>query len=68
MEAKHEVITIELTIENGVVTYVRKVQKGEITASFNTFFWLAKQAGYEIIPPQENTQESQDILTFAEVD
>ncbi|QPF26526.1 hypothetical protein SB6412_03379 [Klebsiella pasteurii] len=58
MEAKHEVITIELTIENGVVTYVRKVQKGEITASLDTFFWLAKQADYKIIPPQENTQES----------
>lgn len=68
MEAKHEVITIELTIENGVVTYVRKVQKGEITASFDTFFWLAKQAGYKIIPQQEGTQESLDILTFAEVD
>lgn len=68
MEAKHEAITIELTIENGVVTYVRKVQNGEITASFDTFFWLAKQAGYTIIPPQENIQESLDILTFAEVD
>lgn len=68
METEHEAITIELTIKNGVVTYVHKVQKGEITASFDTFFWLAKQAGYKIIPPQENTQESQDILTFAEVD
>lgn len=38
METEHEAITIELTIENGVVTYVRKVQKGEITASFDTFF------------------------------
>ncbi|MBL7635929.1 hypothetical protein [Atlantibacter hermannii] len=68
METKHEATRIELTIENGVVTYVRQVQKGEITASLDTFFWIAKRAGYKVIPPDEPDEINVQTLELAEAE
>ncbi|EIV4221040.1 TPA: hypothetical protein MDK28_001144 [Citrobacter freundii] len=47
----HEPINIVLTIENGKVIHARPVQNGEVTASLETFLWMAEQAGYTITPP-----------------
>ncbi len=47
----HEPINIVLTIENGKVIHARPVQNGEVTASLETFLWMAERAGYTIIPP-----------------
>lgn len=68
METKHEATRIELTIENGAVTYVRQVQKGEITASLDTFFWIAKQAGYKIIAPNTPAEMNLQATEFAEAE
>ena len=68
METKHKAIRIELTIENGAVTYVRQVQEGEITASFDTFFWIAKQAGYKVIAPDMPVEMNVRTTEFSEVE
>ena len=47
----HEPVNIVLTIENGKVIHARPVQNGEVTASLETFLWMAEQAGYTITPP-----------------
>ncbi|EOU5767781.1 hypothetical protein ACOJ98_002414 [Escherichia coli] len=41
----HEKVNIVLTIENGKVIHVRPVQNGEVTASLETFLWMAERAG-----------------------
>ncbi|MBW5985585.1 hypothetical protein FMK90_25635 [Klebsiella grimontii] len=68
METEHEAINIALTIENGVVTNVRQIRKDEHIASLDTFLWIVKRAGYEVIPPQENTQNQENIKIPAEVE
>ncbi|ECQ7479808.1 hypothetical protein [Citrobacter meridianamericanus] len=47
----HEPINIVLTIENGKVIHARPVQNGEVTASLETFLWMAERAGYTVTPP-----------------
>jgi hypothetical protein len=47
----HEPVNIVLTIENGKVIHARPVQNGEVTASLETFLWMAEQAGYTVTPP-----------------
>lgn len=47
----HEPVNIVLTIENGKVIHARPVQNGEVTASLETFLWMAERAGYTITPP-----------------
>ena len=44
----HEPVNIVLTIENGKVIHARPVQNGEVTASLETFLWMAERAGYTI--------------------
>ncbi|QET67591.1 hypothetical protein [Citrobacter werkmanii] len=68
METEHEAINIALTIENGVVTNVRQIRKDEHIASLDTFLWIVKRTGYEVIPPQENTQNPENIKVLAEVE
>lgn len=46
----HEPVNIVHTIENGKVIHVRPVQNGEVTASLETFLWMAERAGYTITP------------------
>ncbi len=47
----HNKIQIVLTIENGQVIDTRNVRDNELIASMDTFFWMAKKAGYQVIPP-----------------
>jgi len=68
MEIEHEAINIELTIKNGVVTYVRQIRKDEIIASFDTFFWLVKQAGYKVTPPDELDEVNTKTKELAEAE
>ena len=68
METEHEAINISLTIENGVVTNVRQIRKDEHIASLDTFLWMVKRAGYEVVAPQENTQNQENIKIPAEVE
>lgn len=68
METKHEAINVALTIENGVVINVRQIRENEFTASLDTFFWLAKRAGYKIIPPHEHNDEPMNAEEPAEVE
>lgn len=67
MDIKHEAVNITLTIENGVVTHSRPVLKDELIASFDTFFWLAKRAGYKIIPPDDFDTEDEKPTAYNEV-
>ncbi|HCZ9101921.1 TPA: hypothetical protein O4G09_005043 [Klebsiella michiganensis] len=68
METKHKATNIELTIENGVVTYVRQIRKDEIIASFDTFFWLVKKAGYKVTPPDELDEVNTKTKELAEAE
>lgn len=52
----HEKVQVVMTIENGQVIDTRKVRDNELIASMDTFFWMAKKAGYQVIAPnQEET-------------
>ncbi|EPX2835706.1 hypothetical protein ACWYEE_002930 [Klebsiella variicola] len=42
-----------MTIENGQVIDTRKVHDNELIASMDTFFWMAKKAGYQVIAPHQ---------------
>lgn len=53
---EHEKVNILMTIENGKVISSRQVREDEFTASMDTFFWMAKRAGYQVIPPAENNK------------
>ena len=68
MESEHEALNIALTIENGVDTNVRQIRKDEHIASLETFLWIVKRAGYEVVPPQESTQDPENIKVLAEVE
>lgn len=59
----HEPINIVLTIENGKVIHVHPVQNGEVTASLETFLWMAEQAGYTVTPPAGGNDNGPDSDT-----
>lgn len=59
----HEPVNIVLTIENGKVIHARPVQNGEVTASLETFLWMAEQAGYTIPPPAGEKDNGPDSDT-----
>lgn len=60
---KHGPIGVVLTIENGEVIHSRPVQKGEITASLETFLWMAERDGYTVIPPAGGKDNDPDSDT-----
>ncbi|EEU5471260.1 hypothetical protein IT006_003307 [Escherichia coli] len=47
----HEKVRVLLIIENGKVIYSRHLLDNEFACSMDTFLWMAKRAGYTIIPP-----------------
>ncbi len=49
----HEKVQVVMTIENGQVIDTRKVRDNELIASMDTFFWMAKKAGYQVIAPNQ---------------
>ncbi|MCF8586786.1 hypothetical protein L2X83_21560 [Enterobacter asburiae] len=59
----HEPVNIVLTIENGKVIHARPVQNGEVTASLETFLWMAERAGYTITPPAVEKDNGPDSDT-----
>lgn len=52
----HNKIQVVLTIENGQVIDTRNVRDNELIASMDTFFWMAKKAGYQVIAPKSEKQ------------
>lgn len=48
-----------MTIENGQVIDTHKVRDNELIASMDTFFWMAKKAGYRVISPEDETEQEQ---------
>lgn len=46
-----------MTIENGQVIDTRNVRDNELIASMDTFFWMAKKAGYKVIPSADETAQ-----------
>lgn len=52
----HEKVQVVMTIENGQVIDTRKVRDNEMIASMDTFFWMAKKAGYQVIAPNTEKQ------------
>lgn len=52
----HEKMQVVMTIENGQVIDTRKVRDNELIASMDTFFWMAKKAGYQVIAPNTEKQ------------
>lgn len=59
----HEPVNIVLTIENGKVIHARQVQNGEVTASLETFLWMAERAGYSVTPPAGGNDNGPDSDT-----
>lgn len=59
----HEPVNIMLTIENGKVIHARPVQNGEVTASLETFLWMAERAGYSVTPPAGGNDNGPDSDT-----
>ncbi|STU07420.1 Uncharacterised protein [Klebsiella pneumoniae] len=49
----HKKVQVVMTIENGQVIDTRKVRDNELIASMDTFFWMAKKAGYQVIAPHQ---------------
>ncbi|NTZ36173.1 hypothetical protein EXW94_18095 [Enterobacter sp. JMULE2] len=60
---EHATFEVVLTIENGKVIDTRRVCKGEVTASFETFLWMAERAGYTITPPAGEKDNGPDSNT-----
>ena len=56
----HEPVNIVLTIE---VIHARPVQNGEVTASLETFLWMAERAGYTVTPPAGGKDNGPDSDT-----
>ncbi|HHE5808359.1 TPA: hypothetical protein ACPE0E_004796 [Klebsiella michiganensis] len=52
----HEKVQVVMTIENGQVIDTRKVRDNELIASMDTFFWMAKKAGCQVIAPNTEKQ------------
>lgn len=59
----HEPVNIVLTIENGKVIHARPVQNGEVTASLETFLWMAERSGYTVTPPAGGKDNGPDSDT-----
>ncbi|TKV09259.1 hypothetical protein FDX19_12575 [Citrobacter sp. wls619] len=59
----HEPVNIVLTIENGKVIHARPVQNGEVTASLETFLWMAERVGYSVTPPAGGNDNGPDSDT-----
>ncbi|MBC6503092.1 hypothetical protein GW742_16705 [Citrobacter freundii] len=59
----HGPIEVVLTIENGKVIHARPVQNGEVTASLETFLWMAEQVGYTVTPPAGEKDNGPDSNT-----
>lgn len=59
----HEPVNIVLTIENGKVIHARPVKNGEVTASLETFLWMAERAGYSVTPPAGGNDNGPDSDT-----
>lgn len=59
----HEPVNIVLTIENGKVIHARPVQNGEVTASLETFLWMAERDGYTVTPPAGGKDNGPDSDT-----
>lgn len=55
----HEKVQLIMTIENGQVINTRKVHNNEMISSMDTFLWIAKKAGYQVIAP--DLEEISDI-------
>lgn len=53
---EHEKIQVVLTIENGKVISARDLRDNELIASMDTFFWMAKKAGFQVITPNAEKQ------------
>ncbi|WP_223353757.1 hypothetical protein [Salmonella enterica] len=53
----HEKVQIVMTIKNGQVINTRNVRDNELIASMDTFFWMAKKAGYQVISPEDETEQ-----------
>lgn len=47
----HEKVRVLLTIENGKVIHPKHLLDNEFVGCIDTFLWMAKRAGYTIIPP-----------------
>lgn len=56
----HEKVQVVMTIENGKVIDARKVRDNELIASMDTFFWMAKKAGYQVIAPHQEEVSGTD--------
>lgn len=54
-----------MTIENGQVIDTRKVRDNELIASMDTFFWMAKKAGYQVIAPHQEEISDTDSNTHS---
>ncbi|EAN1156641.1 hypothetical protein FC075_03470 [Salmonella enterica] len=53
----HKKVQVVMTIENGQVIDTRNVRDNELIASMDTFFCMAKKAGYKVIPPADETAQ-----------
>ncbi|QIG29983.1 hypothetical protein [Leclercia adecarboxylata] len=62
---EHGPIDVVLTIENGKVIHSRPVQGGEVTATLETFLWVAERAGYTVIPPAGDKDNGPDSDTHS---
>lgn len=60
---EHGPVEVVLTIKNGKVIHARPVQNGEVTASLETFLWMAEQAGYTVTPPAGGNDNGPDSDT-----
>ena len=47
----HKKVRVLLTIENGEVIYSKHLLDNEFVGCMDTLLWMAKRAGYTIIPP-----------------
>lgn len=61
----HEKVQVVMTIENGQVIDTRKVRDNELIASMDTFFWMAKKAGYQVIAPHQEEISGTDSNTHS---
>ncbi|HBT7194914.1 TPA: hypothetical protein MCI55_001594 [Klebsiella pneumoniae] len=59
----HEKVQVVMTIENGQVIDTRKVRDNELIANMDTFFWMAKKAGYQVIAPNQEEASGTDSDT-----
>lgn len=56
----HKKVQVVMTIENGQVIDTRKVRDNEMIASMDSFFWMAKKAGYQVIAPNQEENSGTD--------